>query len=181
MFPSVECGGVELPPGCCEGIWKQGEALLNAIAGPVLNCALPPPCNSAQLRAFISLGRPETWESDFVAVWLQGVSFSNGSLTASGNNIFMPVLRCEWNTLIIESNYPGLVPLDNGSVAVPSDDDFHAANRHAYAHGQAMLQGILDFGQSNCGGFVLRAFQPVTPENFSAGWAAAIAVEMPTD
>lgn len=177
-YPDVNCGDLDVPPGCCEKVWDQGLALLAAVATPVLNCVLDSPCGG-DLRAFISLGRPETWQTDFVAVWLNGISFTNRSITQSGGLVIAPDLRVEWNVLLWESNYPGLVPISDDELAVPSDDTFHAANHHAYAHGEAMFRGIMEYvTTSTCSNYALRGFGPATPENYSAGWIAGIALDI---
>lgn len=179
-YPDVSCDQVELPGGCCQTLAEQGAALLGAIAAPVLNCQLPTPCCGSPLRGFVSLGRPETWQSDYVAVWLNGVSYSTGSIRGTGGMVERPVLRGEWQALLWESCYPGLIELSDEKMATPTDDQFHAANLHAYAHGEAMLRGIMSYATSSyCGGFALRGFGPATPENYSAGWIAGIALDLP--
>jgi len=180
MFPSVDCGEVELPDECCTMLWDQGSELLAAISAPVLACQAAGPCGGPALATFISLGRPETWQTDFIAVWLNGFSYSNKSLQPSGAMLIRPVLRAEWNALIWESNYPGYIPgPDNGPGYAPTDAQWHAANHHAYAHGEAMLRGVMEFATSStCSDFVLRGFGPATPENYAAGWLLGIALDV---
>lgn len=179
-YPDIQCGDVDLPVVCCHTIWDQGQALLDAISQPVLDCMAECACCGTELQTFVSLGRPETWQTDFIAVWLNGLSYSNSSLRPSGGMVIRPDLRVEWNVLLWESNYPGLQIDENDVGIVPSFEDWNAANHHAYAHGEALMRGILDFAVSDfCGGFVLRGFGPATPEAYNAGWVAGVALDCP--
>ena len=175
-YPDVSCSGEALPVGCCQRIWDQGEALLAAVFAPIQDCLVESPC-CGELRSFISLGRPETWDHDFLALWLNGISFSTKTITPSGGMLLRPVIRAEWSMLLWESNYPGLVE-QNDNVYAPSTEQWNAANLYAYAHGEAMLQGLLGFATSGCEAYALRGFAPATPEAYSAGWLAGVAMDI---
>lgn len=180
-FPVLGCPPEQTEPACCSKLWDQGEMILETVAGPVLACQGDiTPCAGNRLRGFVSLGRPEGWLFDFVAVWLEGFALSSKSQAASGVTNYPPDIRALWRIQLMESNYPGLKVIggteESPIYATPTDDEFHAANRHGYSHGEALFRGVMQL--VGCGGFILRDFGPVQPVNYSAGWTIGLGLDV---
>ena len=180
-FPFVICDPVEPPEGCCSRLYEQAVELLTAAANGLNDChEAGDCCDRTGMRGYVSLGTVQVWQSDILAVYLEtpGFSYSPKSFSGSGMMIGPPGIRALWRVYLIESGYPGPTELPN-QVMIPNDDQLHAANAHAYAHGEAMLRGVLSSRDiTSCTDFALRDYvsvgPTVSPVGWSAGWSLGV-------
>lgn len=184
-LPLVSCDDLAVPEGCCNSIWDQGVALITATAASLSECLVAHDCCGRGLRAYVSLGPPEIWLSDILVVWLEppGMFLSPKSVSGSGKMIAVPQLSILWRVYLIESGYPALTESGDGTIRTPTDDELHLANTHAYAHGEALLRGLLGSDLMHCGGLTLRDMNFVGPtagpnEEVHAGWSIGVAVDL---
>lgn len=174
--------------GCCEALWDQGIALITAAGTALQECLGTQSCCDRPMRAFVSLGPPQTWQSDLLAAFLEppGYTYSPKSYGPSGNFAGPPQMRALWRVYLIESGYPGLVE-SNGGFYPANDDELHHANRHIYAHGEAIMRGLIGSSElRRCGGFAMRDMTFVGPNAgpeegptaWHAGWSIGVNLDL---
>lgn len=180
MFPDPGCSPDELPEGCCDSLYLQGLSILNAAITEIDECLVPGVCEDCTLTGYVSLGPPTVLETDVLSVTLDspGMEFSPASTRVSGLSMMPPTIRSVWRLTLIESGYPG--PGDDR--VMPGPEVLAAANRYAYAHGEAMYRGVLmgiarkEIG--GCDGFVITDLSPIPMsvgvEGWTAGWTMGI-------
>lgn len=172
--------------GCCEALWAQGTALITAAGTALQECMETQACCDRAMRAFVSLGPPQVWQSDILVAYLEvpGFGYSPKSYDASGMFAGPPQMRAFWRVYLIESGYPGLIERGDELYA-PDDDLLHHANRHVYAHGEAIMRGLVGSSElRRCGDFTMRDMVAVGPtagpEEGATAWHAgwSIGVQM---
>lgn len=173
--------------GCCEALWEQGTLLLNVAGAALSQCLDTQSCCNNAMRGFVSLGPPAVWQSDILVVYLElpGFTSSPRSFDGSGQFAGPPQLRALWRVYLIESGYPGLTQ-DAQNYYVPNDDQLHHANRHIYAHGEALLRGLVGSSElRKCGDFAMRDYNYVGPTAgpeesgdtaWHAGWSVGVSL-----
>jgi hypothetical protein len=177
-FPLQTCEQKDIPEACCGTLFDLADDILKAVVPFMEECIAATPCCGDPMRYFVSIGRPETWQSDFLALYLENVRVDQLS-TRNLTTLMPPILLGQWRFLLSESCYPGLI-VKGDKTYTPTDEEFHLAAAHGYAHVQALLRGLLDFAASrDCRKFTLRDVQPTRPEMYSAGWTIGFDFELP--
>jgi hypothetical protein len=176
-LPTQDCGPVETADLCCTTLWDLANGVLATVVPFMEDCIVPVECAPA-MRYFVSIGRPETWQSDFLALYLENIRLDQ----SSQRNLSMltsPIILGQFRFLLTESGYPGLVQVGE-EFYTPNDDTMHLASSHGYSHAQAMLRGLLSYaGANDCKKFLLRDLQPTRPEAGHAGWTLGFDLELP--
>lgn len=176
-FPTQDCGPVEVPDACCSTWWDLANGVLATIVPFMEECIVPSEC-AEPMRYFVSIGRPETWQSDFLALYLENIRVDALSVR-NQTTLSFPVIMGAFRLLLTESNYPGLIQVGD-DVYTPNDDQFHLAAKHGYSHAQAMMRGLMSYaGANDCRKFNLRDLQPTRPEVGHAGWTLGFDLELP--
>ena len=175
-FPDEQCEAAALPEACCSSLWQMMSDILAAVVPYMEQCIVATDC-TPPMRYFVSIGRPESWITDFLALYLENIIVDQGSQRL-GKTLPFPIILGQFRFLLQESGYPG--PMQAGNeIVVPNDDDFHRAAKHGYAHAQALLRGLLNYVAGSCEGFVLRDLQPTRAETYTAGWSLGFSLELP--
>ena len=176
-FPTQDCGAVDLADDCCGTLWDLANGVLSTVVPFVEQCIVPTEC-APEMRYFVSIGRPETWQSDFLALYLENIRVDQLSVRNLATLPF-PLIMGQFRFLLTESGYPGLVQVGE-DFYTPNDDTMHLAARHGYSHAQALLRGLMSYVNANdCKKFNLRDFQPTRPEAGHAGWTLGFDLELP--
>jgi len=177
-FPLQTCEGVDVPEACCTTLWDLALGVLTFVTPYLEECIDPDPCCGEPMRYFVSIGRPETWQTDFLALYLENIRVDQLS-TRNLNTLAAPIIMGQFRFLLTESCYPGLV-IRGEETWTPTDKEFHLAAQHGYSHAQALLRGLLAYHATNdCKKFTLRDFQPTRPEAYTAGWSLGFDLELP--
>ena len=177
-FPLQTCENKDVPEACCTTLWDLALGVLQFVTPYLEKCIDPDPCCGEQMRYFVSIARPETWQTDFLALYLENVRVDQLS-TRNLSTLIPPLIMGQFRFLLTESCYPGLV-IQGDKTFTPTDEEFHLAAKHGYAHAQALLRGLLAYAAANdCRKFTLRDFQPTRPEAYTAGWSLGFDLELP--
>lgn len=178
-FPLLNCGEqVDLPEVCCRSWYDLANDILKTVVPYMEECIATVPCCGDKMRYFVSMGRPETWQKDFLALYMENLRVDQLS-TRALKTMAMPVLLGQFRFLLTEACYPSIVQ-EGGKVFTPTDEEFHLASLHGYSHMQALIRGLFAYVNANdCKMFALRDVQPTRPEAFTAGWSVGFDFELP--
>lgn len=178
-FPLQTCGEqAALPEVCCRSWYDLANDILTTVVPYMEECIAEVPCCGDPMRYFISMGRPETWQKDFLALYLENLRVDQGS-TRGLRTMAMPVLLGQFRFLLTESCYPSIV-VEGKDIFTPTDEEFHLASLHGYSHMQALIRGLFAYRNANdCKSFALRDVQPTRPEAYTAGWTVGFDMELP--
>lgn len=175
--------------GCCEALWDQGVLLINAAGTALGECLQTQTCCDRAMRGYVSLGPPAVWQSDILVSYLEAPGFTYSPKTYDATGVFAgpPQMRAMWRVYLIESGYPGLQQ-DAANFYVPDDDELHHANRHIYAHGEAIMRGLVGSTElRRCSGFTMRDMTFVGPTAgpeeegvtaWHAGWSIGVQLDL---
>jgi len=178
-YPNNACSGEEIPQPCCTTLWDQGVDLLTVVADELAQCIVTSSCCQGGMRMFMSLGTPQTWQTDILCVYLQGLVYSSGTFQSSGSFARLPLARAQWVVYLMESCYPNVT--EDGDT--PNDDVLHIVNEHAYAHGEAIYRAVVRSVQPGgvfgaCQDFALGSLAPILPIAGSAGWTFNVQMQV---
>lgn len=188
-FPSDTCSPDELPAGCGLTLYGQGLALLQAALDGLECCLVPDgPC-SCDLAAYVSMGPVGVPDGDVLVVSLDGagIELSPGSVRSNGlsPSAGPPAMRSVWRLWLQETGYPG--PQDTlETMILPGPAELAAANRWAYAHGEAMYRGVIGALSTRkipgCSGYFISDLTIVPPsqglDSQVAGWTMGVKLDL---
>ncbi len=176
-LPTQDCGPVETADLCCTTLWDLANGVLATVVPFMEDCIVPVDC-APEMRYFVSVGRPETWQSDFLALYLENIRVDQLSVR-NQTMLTPPIIMGQFRFLLTESGFPSAVQ-EGDKIYVPNDETLHLAAHHSYSHAQAMLRGLLSYFSANdCRKSLLRDFQPTRPEVGHAGWTIGFDLELP--
>lgn len=179
LLPFAQCSDVPEPTECSL-LADTGEAILGAaVVG--LEPFIPPDGCGPPFTTLLSLGQPIAEFHDALSVWL--VSFGPTPQPPKnfgcGEGVW-PTLRAEWRVELWENCYPTFT--EQGTI--PTPDEIHAINRHAYAHGlgvyNAAMQGWINKTvpwPSRINSIEYGPLLPSPPQGGSFGWKFTVYTE----
>lgn len=184
MLPNITCG--EQPNAlCCETLWNTATHILGQVAPDLIECIRGCDCCTGPFYAYVSQGEPETFQSNYLAIWLNNLA---PSLRSSSNTLttFTPanLMRATWGMKLSEGGYPRMDSDTNATVTLPGFDELHYMNRYVYSHGEQMLRSVLTAAHNKTltpqgdTTFTLNSFGPFRTEAGSAGYQISFVTDL---
>lgn len=176
MLPNITCG--EQPGAlCCNAIWDTANHILAQVAPDLIQCIAGCDCCDGQFYAYVSQGEPETFQSNYLAIWLVNIAPSIRSGTSSITTVGPAnLLRATWSLKLSEGGYPRMSADMIGTPDLPGFDELHYMNQYVYSHGEQVFRSVMTAvaekrlvpqGDTT---FTLNSFGPTRTENGSAGY-----------
>lgn len=184
MLPNIVCGDQE-GALCCNTIWNAANHILAQVAPDLIECIQACDCCRGKFYAYVSQGEPETFQSDYLAIWVANIGPSlrtgtNTLTTATPANL----MRVTWNMKLSESGYPKMSADMVGTPDLPGFDQLHYTNQYVYSHGEQILRSILTAaaekrltpqGDTT---FTLNSWGPIRTEDGSAGFQISFVTDV---
>jgi len=176
VLPNITCG--EQPGAlCCNSLWNTANHILAQVAPDLIECIAGCDCCSGQFYAYVSQGEPETFQSNYLAIWLVNLAPSIRSNSGTVTT-FTPanLLRATWNMKLSEGGYPKMSADMVGTPNLPGFNELHYMNQYVYSHGEQMLRSVMTAAAENRlvpqgdTTFTLNSFGPIRNEDGSAGY-----------
>jgi len=181
-LPSPDC---DVPLDvCCDMAFTIASNILEIAHTAVVGCIPITPCPLPEIVGYISFGlRVEDPVPDYLVVSL--ASLTPTPLSADRNQkMHLPIYRAEFQVRLLESGWPQPTG-DDQEIIPPEPDEFAAAAKHAYAHGEAMYRALHvaltnnelnPYCQSGCFK-AISALTPVEPTGGTVGWDVNITTD----
>lgn len=184
MLPNITCG--EQPDAlCCGTIWNAANHILGQVAPGVIECIAGCDCCTGEFHAYVSQGEPETFQSNFMAIWLVSILPSIRSNSPTVTTFTQAnLLRATWAMRLSEGGYPKMNADMVGTPNLPGFDELHYMNEYVYSHGEQMFRSLMTAGERKTltpqgdSTFTLQTFGPIRTENGSAGYQVQFVTDL---
>lgn len=139
-LPLTSC---EIPEEtCCPWLFTDATTMLDAISAQLVDCiGEGDECTGPPLATFVSFGPPAFTFTDYLTVWLNSITRTQGSAKLPG------FYEIQWTIRLSESGYPTVERGKDDILVNPDPALVQAIAAHAYAH-LALLASAVGVAQS---------------------------------